>query len=235
MFARCWLSVALAVAAVFAGASTAGAHFVWIESEEHGDQVLVRSGFGEADGWDPDLIDRMQAVQFWLRTPAGLQPLDVPLNAKEHEYRAEIPAKRPLAILAKCDFGVVQLGGKAPTWLRYTAKSLFGPAAAWADDRPTTELRIELLATFERDHVRLTAWHLGQPLAAAKIKATSPKGDRIELVTDSKGIARWRVDAPGVYVCYVGTTVQQAGERDRKPYETLKDYTTLTFRIGDKH
>jgi hypothetical protein len=234
MFAKSWLSAALAVAAVLSGVSSASAHFVWIESEEHGERVLVRSGFGEADGWDPDLIDRMRAVQFWLRTPAGLQPLDVPLDAKQREYRTEIAAERPCAILAKCDFGVVQLGGKAPSWLRYTAKSLVGPATAWADDRPSGDLRIELLATLERDHVRLTAWHLGQPLPDAKIKAATPKGDRVELVTDSKGVARWPITGAGLYVCYVGTTVPKTGQRDGKPYETVKDYATLTFRIGEK-
>ena len=79
MFARCLLSAVTAVAAMCLGTSTAAAHFVWIETEPAGPQLLVRSGFGEPAGWGPDFIDRMQAAQFWRPSAGGLEPLSMKL------------------------------------------------------------------------------------------------------------------------------------------------------------
>ncbi len=213
-------------------ASTANAHFVWIETEPSGSESLIRSGFGEPDGWDPDLVDRMQAAKFWLRGAEDLKPLDLKLDAKEREYRGLVSGTRPASVIGSCDFGVIQLGSNPPSWLRYTAKSLIGAPKDWPQQQATADLRIELLATLDGVDVRLDALHLGKPLAGAKIKCTSPKDQRLELVTDADGVARWPLAGDGLYACYVGVTVPSAGTNDGKSYEVLKDYTTLTFRVG---
>ena len=232
MFFKVTSSIVIAGALVGWCAAPATAHFVWIESEADGGDLLVRSGFGEPEGWDPDLIGRMQAARFRLHTSAGWQPWEMKLDATEREYRASIPTTRASAAGAICDFGVIQFGGNPPSWLRYTAKSLLGPPSAWPQ-QADAEFRIELLAKRAGENVQLTALHLGKPLAGAKIKCFSPKEQRLELTTDENGSAAWPLAGPGRYACYVGTTVAEKGDHGGKSYEALKDYTTLTFIIGD--
>jgi hypothetical protein len=208
------------------------AHFVWIEAAPSAAGLLVRSGFGEPGGWDPDLIDRIAKTQFWMLTSDGAtKPIEIPLDKKEREYRTELTGPQPSAILASSDFGVIQFGANPPSWLRYTAKCLVGSPSAWSDSKPTESLRIELLATLDGDSVQLKALHLGKPLAGATIRATPPDGSRVELTTDDQGRARWSLAGAGMYGCYVGATTNEPGEQDGKAYAALKDYTTLTFMV----
>jgi hypothetical protein len=224
-----WTSLCLSAWLLCVG--SAMAHFVWIESEPNSAGLLVRSGFGEPGGWDADLVGRMAGARFWMRTTEGVKPLAMPLGEKQSEYRAEISGPPPLAILGACDFGVIQFGDFPPSWLRYTAKNLVGAPNEWSDKKPADAFRIELFAALDGDHVQLEALHLGKPLAGATIKATPPGGGRVEIKTDEQGLAKWPLSAPGLYACYVGATTEEAGEKDGKKYEALKDYTTLTFTL----
>jgi hypothetical protein len=232
MFVRLFVCAAIGLAALCADAQRAAAHFVWIETQPADGALLVRSGFGEAGDWDPELADRMRGAEFWRQTAAGLEPLEMKWDADQSDYRQVVAAARPTAIVASCDFGVVQFGGNPPAWLRYTAKSMVGPPAAWTAPRPEPKLRIEILPTFAAGAVRLKALHLGQPLVGAKIKCNAPDKDRIELLTDERGEAKWVCDEAGLYACYVGATVPSAGKIGNAAYESLKDYATLTFSVG---
>lgn len=225
---RCTFTTLLGVAL---SAAVASAHFVWIQSEPAGEEVLIRSGFGEHDGWDPDLVDRMAKSVFRLRTSKGLEKLAVALDADADEYRAKLKPGAGEAVLAETDFGIIQFGGSPPTHLRYTAKHLLNPPAKWTADKPESDRRIEIIAKAEGTDVKLTVLHLGKPLAGAKIKATTPKGESVEMVTDDHGAATWNAKEPGLYGCYVGTTIEEAGELAGKKYSTMKDYATLTFQV----
>jgi len=220
--AAAWLSVA----------AVASAHFVFIESAAEGDKLLVRSGFGELDGWDPDLVGRMSNSTFQLRTAKGLKPLEMKVDDKQKEYRAAVEGDKPRAVLGATDFGTIQFGTSPTSWLRYTAKHLVGDSKNWGEDKPTKDLRIELIAKLDGDKIKLRAIFLGKPLADAKIKGATPNGDDFELVTDAQGQAELPVREPGHYAMYVGTTTEKAGELNGKKYDVLKDYTTLTFTIG---
>ena len=227
-FTRRVLSAALVLTLV---AAPAWAHFVWIESAVDGMALLVRSGFGESEGWDPDLIERLQAAKYWTRTSGELKPLDVPLDKTEKERRVKVSGPRPTAVLGQCDFGVVQLGSRPATWLRYTAKHLVGAAPSWSDQKANAEFRIEVLASQVGGKVRMQVLHLGKPLAGATINATPPQGDSLKLTTDDKGFADWTLVGPGKYACFVGTTIEGEGKLGEKSYASMKDYTTLTFEI----
>ena len=219
--------VAFAAASIFA--SSALAHFVWIETKPTDAGLLVRSGFGEIDGWDPDFVDRMANSTFWVRSGTGLKPLSLPLDKKEAEYRTTVADAQANAVLGATDYGIIAFGKSPPSHLRYTAKSLVGLPADWNDAKPTAELRIEVLAKLDGKNVALQVLHLGKPLAAAKIKARTPAGDAVELLTDDQGKALWPTAGAGHYSLYVGTTTNTAGELNGKKFEALKDYATLTF------
>lgn len=223
--------VVAAMLLVATAVSSTKAHFVWIESQPTGAGLLIRSGFGEPDGWDPDLVARMGKSTFWIRRGDESTEVAVPLDLKEQEYRATLDGAAPDAVLAATDFGVIQFGGNPPSWLRYTAKHLVGPPESWQDDAPMNDLRIEVLATHEGDHVALRVLHLGRPLVGASIKAYPADDAKVDLTTDEDGTARWNVSKAGLYALYVGTTTPTAGELDGKKYEALKDYATLTFRL----
>jgi hypothetical protein len=223
--------LAFAVLFMLVVTSYATAHFVWIDSEPTPDGLLIRSGFGEPDGWDPDLAARMGKSTFWVRRDGKTKPVAVPLDKKEQEYRTTLPGETPGTVLAATDFGVIQFGGNPPAWLRYTAKHLVGTPETWNDATPTDDLRIEVLAKREGDHVTLRVLHLGRPLGGAVIKAYPADEEKTELTTDEDGVAQWKVSTAGKYSLYVGTTTPTAGELDGKKYDVLKDYATLTFRL----
>lgn len=226
------LRFALLSAAVWlAAASVASAHFVWIDSSTEGEKTLVKSGFGEPDGWDPDLIDKISATVYSVKSKSGLTKLDMKLDDVEKEYRTTIEGATPSAIVASTDYGVVQFGPSPPGYLRYTAKRLLGDPKKW-DDSATSSLRVELVAKFAGDHVDLQALYLGKPAAAAKIKAALPGGDEVEMVTDAEGRATWKLAGPGNYGCYVGVKTPEEGTHGEKKYAVLMDYTTLSFAIA---
>ena len=226
------LGFALLSAAVWlAAASVASAHFVWIDSATEGEKTLVKSGFGEFDGWDPELIDKISATVYSVKTASGLKKLDMTLDAVEKEYRTTIDSAAPTTIVGTTDYGVVQFGPSPPGYLRYTAKRLLGEPKKW-DDSATSSLRVELVAKFVGDHVDLQALYLGKPAAAAKIKASLPNGDQVEMVTDAEGRATWKLAGPGNYGCYVGVKTPEEGTHGEKKYAVLMDYTTLSFAIA---
>ena len=188
--------VAFAAASIIA--SSALAHFVWIETKPTDAGLLVRSGFGEIDGWDPDFIDRMANSTFWVRSATGMKPLSLPLDKKEAEYRATVADVHANAVLGATDYGIIAFGKSPPSHLRYTAKSFVGSPADWNDAKPTAELRIEVLAKLDGKNVALQVLHLGKPLAAAKIKAQTPAGDAVEWLTDEQGTALWPTAGAGL-------------------------------------
>ncbi len=229
---RSTLSLTLLSAAVWlAPASVASAHFVWIDSTTEGEKTLVRSGFGELDGWDPDLIDKVSATVYSVKSKSGLTKLVMKLDDVEKEYRTTIDGAAPSAIVASTDYGVVQFGPSPPGYLRYTAKRLLGDPKSW-DDSATSSFRVELVAKFAGENVELQALYLGKPAAQAKIKASLPGGDEVEMITDAAGRARWKLAGPGNYGCYVGVKTPEEGTHGEKKFAVLMDYATLSFALA---
>ncbi len=220
----------LSTAVWWVAASVASAHFVWIDSSTEGGKTLVKSGFGELDGWDPDLIDKISATVYSVKSKSGLTKLDMKLDDMEKEYRATIDGAAPTAIVGSTDYGVVQFGPSPPGYLRYTSKRLLGDPKRW-NDSATSSFRVELVATFAGDRVELQALYLGKPAAAAKIKASLPEGDEVEMITDSEGRASWKIAGPGNYGCYVGVKTPEEGTHAGKKYAVLMDYATLSFAL----
>lgn len=218
------------ITAVALLASSAWAHFVWIETKPVDGGLLVRSGFGEPDGWDADLAEKIGQSTYRLRTATGLKPLSMPLDKTEKEYRAVINDTTANAVIGVTDWGIFTMG-KGPSHLRYTSKTLIGPPAAWGDDKPTADLRIEALAKLDGKDVVLTVLHLGKPLAGAKIAGYNPSGEKVELKTGDDGVAKWPTAGAGSYRLYVGTSTKSEGELNGKKFEGLSDYTTLTFTL----
>lgn len=223
---------AAAAAALACLAATAEAHFVWIDVEPQDRAWLVRAGFGDPGGWDSDYIDRITQTEFWARSTSGdLARLSLAVDEESKELRGTLTDKSAAAIVAACEYGVVQFGQGGPFYLRYSAKRLLEAPADWHDAEPAKPLRAEILARREGDGVRLTALHQGKPLAAAQIRAYTPDGRRVELTTDDAGEAHWQTPRSGTYNCYFGTTIEKAGQHDGQAYDSQKDYATLTFEL----
>jgi uncharacterized GH25 family protein len=212
-------------------ASIASAHFVWIDAEARDGKTVVKSGFGEPEGWDPDLVGKITQTKYWMKSGDELKPLDMKLDEKEQEIRATVDGPAPAVIVASTEYGVVQFGPNPASLLRYTAKRLGGAPKSWKD-KATKSLRVELVAKADGDSIALQALFLGKPAAGAKIKATNPNGDEVEMTADDAGKATWKLAGPGKYGCYFGVTTPEEGAVGDKKYAALKDYTTLSFEIG---
>lgn len=219
-----------AVAVVALWAASASAHFVWIDTQPVDGGLLIRSGFGEPDGWDPDLAEKIAQTTYRVRTAAGLKPISLPLDKAEKEFRTVLADASANAVIGVTDWGVFSMG-KGPAHLRYTSKVLLGAPSAWRDDAPTADLRIETLAKFDGKQVTLTVLHLGKPLAGAKIAGYRPDGEKVSLLTGDDGTAKWSAAGAGTYRLYVGTSTKAAGELDGKKFDALSDYTTLTYTL----
>lgn len=227
---RILLRCSTVVAVVALCAASASAHFVWIDGQPVAGGLLVRSGFGEPDGWDPDLAEKIGQTKYRVRTAAGLQPLAMPLDKTEKEYRAVVADTAANAVIGVTDWGIFSMG-RGPAHLRYTSKLLIGSPTQWGDDKPTADLRIEALAKLDGKNVVLTVLHLGKPLAGAKIAGYDPSGEKVSLQTGDDGTAVWPTTGAGTYRLYAGTSTKEAGELDGKKFDGLSDYTTLTFTL----
>ncbi|HWB00045.1 MAG TPA: hypothetical protein VG713_16215, partial [Pirellulales bacterium] len=149
------------------------------------------------------------------------------------EYRGVINNIETRSVLGFCDYGIVTLGDGEPFYLYYGAKRLVGRPDFWADDTPSPQSRVEILAVAENDSVALTVLKFGQPVAGAILKCNAPDGETVALTTDANGLVRWPRKGAGNYACYVGVTTNETGTKAGQAFNSKRDYATLDFTLDD--
>lgn len=218
-----------AIGLALATAMSASAHFVWIGSSVKDGKTIVTAGFGEVGEYESKYAGNIKQAKYWSEDASGkTTPISMTLDERLGEYRAEVSGK-PSVIFGSCDYGIFQRGEGPAGHLMYTAKRVVEASPAFKDDKPRKDLRIEILAAFAGDKATLTVIHHGKPVEGAEVKHFGPNDKAGTVKTDAKGVAVWKLDAPGEYSCYVGVNKEKSGEHNGKKFQTERDYATLTF------
>ncbi|MCC6730195.1 MAG: DUF3386 family protein [Chthonomonadales bacterium] len=226
-------TLALALPALLAVCAPARAHFLWAVVEPDGGSARALLRFSEtpAEPTSPALLARVRPERAWA---AGRGPLQ--LAPREGALACAMPAgARVLA--AWQSWGVTDRAaqGRGVFLLRYHAKG----AATIDDAGADAGLRVEVYAREVAGRCEVTVRDRGQaggaaaPAAGAEIQVSAPGGGQaIALTADANGCASFAPGSPGL--CGIRALVRRnvEGTHGGKPYALVRDYSTLTFRIG---
>lgn len=210
-------------------ASPARGHFLFIRVQpaaEAGRAVEVY--FSEyADAGDPRFIDKVAGTSLWLQTkPGEFSTLEV--HKLHDRLRAFVPVSGPLAVIGRCDYGV--LPRQTPFLLRHFPKAVAGEAEAVNRLLPRREIPFEIQATFLADRVELVALANGKPVPHASFETVDSNLQGETIKADARGKAVFKPLFPDVYCVYTGRTLREAGEYRGKKYLEIREFTTLSFR-----
>ncbi len=223
-----WVS---ALMAVIAGATSSQAHFVWIEADQTGEQVEVRSGFGEFGIWLPEYAEQVK------RTTYQRQPGDQPASemaliwdTNKQLLTGSAKSSGAGAIRGECVWGLFGKSEKDSALLTFHAKTMYGPIGDWKSVKPAEGGVLEIVPTKGEGGVSLLLLKDGKPFEGAKLKlfppgatSSTPGG------AGPDGTFLWKVSQPGRYGVAVVHREPGAGEHEGKAYQNLMKVATLTF------
>ena len=220
---RSWVLVA-PVALVFL-ASSARAHFLWLDASPEAEGVVVRGFLSEQPA--PDQPKFLKFIED-ARYSAGDRPLEA--TRGEDAFRIELPEPSPWAIDGVCPLGLMSRDGQTFR-LFYTARAQLEPAPADAP-KDQDHLRMRLVRD-DQDTPVVQVTFQGKPAAGATVKAYLEHGQDRELTTDDDG----RVTCPGVAEGRTALLAKwgdgKAGELDGKPFDETRFYATLTVALPE--
>jgi hypothetical protein len=92
------------------------------------------------------------------------------------------------------------------------------------------EIRLEILATFESDHVKLIAQRRGVTIPGAVFHTVDSDLNNSEVTAGPGGFAIWSPPASGHYSVYVKDVVKEGGTSRGQSYDEIREFATLAFR-----
>jgi hypothetical protein len=205
------------------------AHFLFIRIAGADGKRHAEVYFSDrADAGDPEYIDNIAHTKLWLQqTPGKFEPLAVMKG--EDRLTAALPAEGTLAVIGECVYGV--LPRKTPFLLRHYPKTIGGDPKILATLRPSENVPMEILATVEKNGLRLRVLRNGKPFAQAPIStlAEDLSGER-SLKADEKGEFFMKLPRPGYYTVYTSHFAKVKGKLADQAYEEIRDFATLSFQ-----
>lgn len=225
----------LAVASLLLVAPVAMAHFVWIDTDTHGDMTQVSSGFGHPGDWEAHLAPSMAAAKYWsIDTSGNATPFEMTFDKKAEAYQGKVSSKGPMAIVGNLTYGLYGESPEKQALVQYSFKRLVGTPADWAQFANPQNVTVDITPALTAKGIDFTVTSAGKPLADAKVSIWLPKGGHKELKTDAEGKATLDSTEPGVYNLYSGHRVMRPGTYEGKDYKMVMDYATLTFDVPAK-
>lgn len=230
----------LAALACLGVASTAQAHFLWVDlaPTATGRQICV--SFAEAPGpGEAHLVDRIASTKAWIRQPAGeSQPLDLKSSVDEAngegQWISAVELPPTASIEAQCQYGVFERGETA-LLLTYFAKHLQAPAAEEIATLARAErLALDIVPQMTDGKWSATVLWQGEPVSEAEVVATDAHDETYELKTDEQG----RVQLPSELGQRFSIRArhiepERSGELDGKSYSQAWTICTATVALGD--
>ena len=213
---------------------SAQAHFVWVAHGTGDDNSReVKVYFGEAA--QPDAakyLDMVTRLNVWHRGGAdnytSLDLHKVESNGKAW-FRGNLPSAQGV-IEATCLFGVFSHGEKS-LLLKYYAKSLKSDAKNGLSR--SRKLDLDVVPHLVDGAMMIGVFWKGQPLEGSQVVVSPPKGEPLELETDSRGVASLQSPPPGAYQVRARQIVKENGEFDGQKFDEAQHYSTLTFAVAE--
>jgi uncharacterized GH25 family protein len=221
-------------ALLFAVASQASAHFVWvaIDKDSSGSPGLFVwfSELAEADS--ADLLDKITTVKVWTHgAKENSQPLK--LTKKEEGTGGALVAAVPAdakAASAHINYGVLDRKGDK-FLLQYHAKYLDLSAANWKALARDEALKFEIVPEAAEKGYTLTVLFHGKPVAGSEVVIFDPTSDETKGTTDEGGRIALPAAKPGLYSIRAKWVVKEAGKQGDKDYPQVNHYSTLALRV----
>ena len=222
------LGLMLAVLQSGWGATSAKAHFLFIQVGPHAEAGRnVEVFFSErATAGDPKFVAKIAHTELWLQDePRKFVPLTV--NRGTDRLRAYLPSGRSVSATGRCEYGVLKR--EKAFLLRYYPKAVSGNPDDVAKLARHESIPLEIMPTFAKDSITLTVLCDGKPLPNAVLTTIDMDLSNEELKADAAGRAMWRMTEPGQYAVYVKHVVPQSGTKNDQAYDEIREFATLAF------
>ena len=231
------------IAFVLALATQARAHFLFVKIKpfaESGQSAEVY--FSEqAEAGDPKFIDKIANTELWLRTSPDSNKVPLRLHSIKaaDRLRAPLPLSPSgiLSVFGVCEYGVLARPKQTPFLLRYYPKAVAGKPeelnqiqrVGGAFAKGAMPVLLEIMPTFESNHVRLVAYRLNTPIPNTLFSIVDSDLTTTELPAGPDGAALWTPPAPGSYSIYIKDVLKTPGEYQGKPYDEIRQFATLAL------
>ena len=192
----------------------------------------------QAEAGDPTFVAKIAHTMLWIQTRPG-EFSELPTTKGADRLRASLPSDRSLAIVGKCQYGVLARPKETPFLLRYYPKAVAGNADELNRLTPKREIPFEIQPTFENrtpeseksyaGRIRLVALRNGKPIPNAVFTAVDSDLSEQTIKADSDGSASWTPAAPGRYSVYVRETLKEPGVLEGKKYDEIREFATLAI------
>lgn len=240
-----WIGATFAVVVLLNLAAQARAHFLFIRIGSQAKTGRSAEVFfsEQAEAGDPKFVDKIAHTRLWLQTRPG-EFRELPVQRAADRLITALPSDRTIAVVGRCEYGVVARTGQTPFLLRYYPKAVAGNPVELNRLTPRRDIPFEIDATFERnaqvkdqptsDCVRLVALRNGKPVPNAIFTAVDSELTEQTLKAGSDGIAAWTPPAAGRYSVYTRETLKQEGTLLDKHYAEIREFATLalTWPLG---
>jgi len=228
-------SITAALFGIFAVASPALAHFVWVAvDKDSAGQDTAHVWFSElAEPDSADLLDKISSVEVWSRSVAG-QPKEVKVTKQSlagggGELLGAVPAGTP-SLSAHINYGVISRGNST-FLLQYHAKYLNTSAADFKALARDEALSFDIVPQLIDKGFSLDVIFRGKSVSGSEIVILDPAGNETQAKTDDAG--RFQLDAakPGLYSIRAKWVVMEPGKQADKEYPQVNHYCTLALRV----
>jgi Protein of unknown function (DUF3386) len=222
------IAIFAATVGLAVSAASAQAHFLFVRicPPAEGGRVAEVYFSEYATAGDPRFIDKVAGAKFWLQTtPGEFRPLA--LRKLSDRLRAHVPVEGTLMVAGQLDYGVLNRPGGA-FLLRHYSKAVAGTPEQVNRLAPK-KTPLEIVATFEPDHVVLTALLDGKPLPRATINTVDADLAGDVLTADDGGRAIFKPDHSGVFCVYTSHVNPTSGEHGGQSYKEIREFATLSF------
>ena len=215
------------VALLFAAATAAQAHHVWLEQDASGATLYFGEYGQNLRETTPGYLDKFVAPTAQRISASAAQPLTL----------SKTPKGFVLSGSAAKGESLVAEDGRYPISERKDGdklvRSLYVPAARLVNtfDKQAPHLTLDLVPTGNNgaDGMQVQVFYKGQPLPKAKIEVVTPFGWGKELRGDDQGRLKLNLPWKGSYVLEVKHADTSAGERGSEKYDRASYVTSLTI------
>jgi Protein of unknown function (DUF3386) len=192
----------------------------------------------QAEAGDPKFVAKIAHTALWIQTQPG-EFRELPTKQAADRLRASLPSDRTMAVVGKCEYGVLARPKETPFLLRYYPKAVAGNADELNRLIPRREIPFEIQPTFESQktdndktgagRIRLVALRNGKPVPNAVFTAVDSDLSEQTIKADSGGSALWTPTAPGRYSVYVRETLKEPGVVGDKKFDEIREFATLAL------